>query len=46
MAAARTTRPRITQRQPAQFGPPRKSAKRPGRRRAKNIFSGEANALK
>jgi len=44
-AAVRTRRPRITQRQRAQVGPPRKSAKRPGRRRAKNIFSGEGNAL-
>jgi hypothetical protein len=41
----RTTRPRPTPHRRAQVGPPRKSAKRPARRRAKNIFSGEGNAL-
>jgi hypothetical protein len=45
VSPARNTRPRSTGRQRAQVGPPGKSAKRPSRRRGKNIFSGEGNAL-
>lgn len=41
----RTTRPRPTSRKRAEIGPSRKPAKRPARHRAKNIFSGEGNAL-